>query len=107
MPRIMQIDERQLARLTGRGHQPALVMQAQIVTKPVDRASHRFMGARRHRSEQYFTASQFLAHDLRQTISRPQRAQSFLGKAALLPRKLSLPEVFVNADPLLPIRAVL
>ena len=103
----MQIDERQLARLTGRGHQPTLVMQAQIIAKPVDRACHRLMGARRHRSEQYFTASQFLAHDLRQTISRPQRAQSFLGKAALLPRKLFLPEVFVNVEPLLPTRAAL
>jgi hypothetical protein len=28
------------------------------------------------------TCSQFLAHDLRQTISLPQRAQSFFGRSA-------------------------
>jgi hypothetical protein len=44
--------------------------------------------APRHRSEQYFTSSQFLAHDLRHTIARPHATQSFDGSDALLPLKL-------------------
>jgi hypothetical protein len=36
-------------------------------------------------SEQYFTASQFLAHDLRHVISRPQAWQGLLGKLCLFP----------------------
>jgi hypothetical protein len=36
-------------------------------------------------SEQYFTASQFLAHDLRHVISRPQTRQGLLGKFCLFP----------------------
>ena len=41
-----------------------------------------------HFSEQYLTCSQFLAQDFRQTISLPQRSQSFLGRSAFLtPRK--------------------
>jgi hypothetical protein len=41
----------------------------------------------RHASEQYLTSAQFLAHDLRHTIGRPQTAQGLLGRACLLPLK--------------------
>jgi hypothetical protein len=34
----------------------------------------------RQASEQYFTSCQFLAHDLRQVISRPHTWQGLLGK---------------------------
>lgn len=44
----------------------------------------------RQASEQYFTASQFLAQLFRQVISRPQATQVLLGKAALLPLKPDL-----------------
>jgi hypothetical protein len=44
----------------------------------------------RQRSLQYFTASQFLAQLLRHTMGRPQAAQIFCGKLALLPLKLWL-----------------
>ena len=47
------------------------------------------------RVEQYWTLSQFLAHDFRQVIHRPQVLQSFRGRAALLPLKpVALLEVF-------------
>jgi len=36
-------------------------------------------------SEQYLTSCQFLAHDLRQVISRPQTWQGLLGKVCLFP----------------------
>jgi hypothetical protein len=36
-------------------------------------------------SEQYFTASQFLAQALRQTIIKPHCSQNLLGKLLLLP----------------------
>jgi hypothetical protein len=39
----------------------------------------------RHLSEQYFTASQFLAHALRHTMGRPQDWQIFCGSDDLLP----------------------
>ena len=42
----------------------------------------------RQASEQYFTASQFLAQLLRQLMSRPQAVQGLLGSEALLPLKL-------------------
>jgi hypothetical protein len=41
----------------------------------------------RQASEQYFTSSQFLAHDLRQVISLPQTRQILLGKNDLFPLK--------------------
>ena len=44
----------------------------------------------RQASEQYFTASQFLAQLFRQVISRPHATQSLLGKAALFPLKPDL-----------------
>ena len=47
------------------------------------------------RVEQYWTLSQFLAHDFRQVIHRPQVLQSFRGRAALLPLKpVALLDVF-------------
>jgi hypothetical protein len=39
----------------------------------------------RQASEQYFTDSQFLAHDFLQVISRLQATQSLLGRVLLLP----------------------
>jgi hypothetical protein len=105
--RIVHINECQFTRLAYGGHQTGLIVQTQIVTKPVDRAGHGLAGARRHRSEQYFTVSQFFAHDLRQTISRLQCAQSLRGNAALLPRKLSLVNDLVNVGLPLPRRAAL
>jgi len=39
----------------------------------------------RHRSEQYFTSSQFFSHFLRHAIGRPQATQGFSGKNDLLP----------------------
>jgi len=39
----------------------------------------------RHLSEQYLTASQFLAQDLRHAMLRPQHAHILPGKCALLP----------------------
>ena len=44
----------------------------------------------RHLSEQYFTSSQFLAHALRQVISRWHTTQILLGKLDLLPLKVVL-----------------
>ena len=44
----------------------------------------------RHLTEQYFTSSQFLAHALRQVISRLQTTQTLLGKLDLLPLKVIL-----------------
>ncbi len=44
----------------------------------------------RHLSEQYYTSSQFLAHALRQVISRWQIEQTLLGKPDLLPLKVVL-----------------
>jgi len=41
----------------------------------------------RQASEQYNTCSQFLAHALRQVMSRPQVLQGLLGKLCLLPLK--------------------
>jgi len=39
----------------------------------------------RQASEKYFTSCQFLAHDLRQVISRPHTWQGLLGKDCLFP----------------------
>lgn len=44
----------------------------------------------RHLSEQYFTSSQFLAHALRQVISRLHTTQILLGKFDLLPLNVVL-----------------
>ena len=43
-----------------------------------------------HASEQYFTASQFFAHALRQVMSRPHSIQGLLGKLDLLPLNVVL-----------------
>jgi hypothetical protein len=51
-----------------------------------------------HASEQYFTASQFLAHDLRQVISRPQAWHGLLGKLCLFPLNESLGVTIASAS---------
>ena len=38
---------------------------------------------RRHRSEQYFTSSQFFSHFLRQVNGNPQTGHTFVGKSDL------------------------
>ena len=48
------------------------VFAMQVVKRDIDNAIHLFS---RHRSLQYFTSSQFLAHFLRHSKARPQRTQ--------------------------------
>ena len=91
----MQIDGQQIICCKAGFCQTGVISQPQIISEPINQDSHlsnfpseAFEVAdflRRHASEQYFTSSQFLAHDFRQVISLPQTKHSLLGKEALFP----------------------
>ena len=57
-----------------------IIQEGRISICPYSFASER---RRRHRSEQYFTSSQFFSHFLRQVKGNPQTGHTFVGKSDL------------------------